>query len=98
MVNLKSSGRKVSGVYRAGRKVGPQCGALSQANTTFFGCELRSHGLPMRRSGTYGRCSSRGDQSQAACCGEQFCAGEITADGFTRNTWRALKRLNIVDG
>jgi hypothetical protein len=50
----------------------------------------------MRRSGIYGRYSFQGDQSQAAYCGERFCVGGTTADGFTRNTWEALKRLNTV--
>ena len=49
----------------------------------------------MRRSGIYGRCSFRDDRSQAACCGERFCAVVTTADGSTGNTSEALNRLNI---
>ena len=48
----------------------------------------------MRRSGIYGRCSFRDDRSQAACCGERFCAVVTTADGSTGNTPEALNRLN----
>src|SRR5262249_23340169 len=82
------------GAYGAGRTGDPQCFALSQASTTFFGCSPQSKDLPMRRFGICGRSSFQSDQLQAACCGERFCAGAKTTDGFTRNPRRALTRLN----
>jgi hypothetical protein len=50
----------------------------------------------MRRFGIYGRSSCQGDQLLAASCGERYCVGGMTADGFIRNIQRVLSRLNIV--
>ena len=53
-------------------------------------------GLPTRRSGICGRSSFQDDQLPAVSCGALFCAGEMTADGFTSNTPVLTASSNIV--
>ena len=50
----------------------------------------------MGRFGIYGRSSFQGDRLQAGYCGERFCVGETTANGFIRNIRPTLTRVNIV--
>ena len=87
---------RVNDIYRASSASDPQSSATWQAGKRLFKYKSRSHDLPIWRPGISGRSSFQDDQSQVAYCGAQFCVGGTTADGFTRNTQRALASKNTL--
>ena len=87
---------RVNDIYRASSASDPQSSATWQAGKRLFKCKSRSHDLPIWRPGISGRSSFQDDQSQVAYCGALFCVGGTTADGFTRNTQRALASKNTL--